>query len=402
MQIEKICEHKQCTGCSTCMQICPKSAITMKADDEGFIYPVISDEKCIGCRKCIHICPANSTHLGNVGKFYMGKHKDKSVLSKSSSGGMFTALADYLLKKGGVVFGAVRSNVNGEVYHTYIQHGSEIGPLRLSKYYQSNINDSYLIVRHFLEEGRFVLFSGTACQIAGLYAILGAGLREKLITVDVLCHGVASKLVVDEYIKSKEKKFKKKISSVDFRVKTEDVGWTSGGGTRMKLTFEDGTVFVAEKSTDTFFTGFNRNIFLRESCYSCRYCGMERISDFTIADFWGCPEELLSKKEQKEGVSVIVANTDKANMILDMLKDDIDVTQIEPEIVIRRNKAFIKPQDRPAMRNKFFKYLKILGYDKTVELFFARRYSSLFIKHSLRKLLGDKAYEKVKRKISMK
>ena len=290
---------------------------------------------------------------------------------------MFTALADYALKKDGVVFGAVRNNENGEVYHTYIQHGSEIGPLQLSKYYQSNINDSYLVAKQFLEEGRFVLFSGTACQIAGLYAIIGENLRENLITVDVLCHGVASKLVVDEYIKSKEKKFKKRIMSVDFRVKTEDVGWASGGGTRMKLIFEDGTIFVAEKATDTFFTAFNRNIFLRESCYSCQYCGIERISDFTIGDFWGCPEELLSKKDQKEGVSVIVANTDKANEILNMLKDDIDVIQIDPEIAIRRNKAFIKPQDRPAKRNKFFKYLKMFGYDKTVELFFARRYSSL-------------------------
>lgn len=237
MQIDKICDRNQCTGCSACMQICSKSAITMKTDDEGFIYPVISADRCIGCKKCIRICPANNEHHGNVGKFYMGRHKDKSVLNNSSSGGMFTALADYVLKKNGVVFGAVRNNDSGEVYHIYIQHESEIAPLRLSKYYQSNIGDSYLTAKQFLQEGRFVLFSGTACQIAGLYAVIGENLREKLITVDVLCHGVASKIVVDEYIKSKEKKFKKKILSVDFRVKTEDVGWASGGGYKNETDF---------------------------------------------------------------------------------------------------------------------------------------------------------------------
>lgn len=237
MGIKSICDRQRCTGCSACMQVCPKSAISMEKDQEGFIYPVISEERCVECKKCIRFCPSNNIIPGSVGTFYMGRHKEKAVLKNSSSGGMFTALADYVLGRNGVVFGAVRNNEDGEVYHTFIQHNCDLAPMRLSKYYQSNINDSYQIANRFLKEGRLVLFTGTACQIAGLYSVMDIKYREFLITVDVLCHGVASKLVVDEYIKSKEKKFKKKIKAVEFRVKTQDVGWASGGGYKNEADF---------------------------------------------------------------------------------------------------------------------------------------------------------------------
>lgn len=170
-----------------------------------------------------------------------------------------------------------------------------------------------------------------------------------------------------------------------------------GGGTRMKLTFEDGTVYIAEKASDTFFTGFNRNLFLRESCYQCQYCGMERITDFTIADFWGCPKELLSEEEQKEGVSVIVCNTEKAESILIDIRSEIELTQIDSETVIRKNKAFSSPQNRPNRRSKFFSVLKILGYDRTVEILYARKYFPLYMKHFVRRAIGDERYNSIKR-----
>ena len=294
----QICPQDKCTGCGTCANVCPVKSITVKENHEGFLYPFIDQDKCVDCGLCQRTCPAiHDTRIGES-VFYMAWHKDKSVLMDSSSGGVFTALAHYVFRCGGVVFGAIKDPETREVYHCCARNDEELTALRPSKYYQSNLKDAYKQVKEFLEKDTYVLFTGTACQIAGLYAFLGKDDIEQLITADVLCHGVASKKIVDAYIISKEKQFKKKIKNILFRVKDMKTGWYSGGGTRMKLEFDDGSLYVSEKGYDTFFVGFNRNDFLRESCYSCKYCGTERVADLTMGDFWGCNFEKVPAEQK--------------------------------------------------------------------------------------------------------
>ena len=225
-----ICTKEQCTGCGACVQICPKQCITMRPDSEGFRYPFVDEQQCVNCKKCVDVCPVSHAPTIHAATFYMAWHKDKDVLLHSSSGGVFTALATIVLRRGGVVFGAALDEATREVYHTMAENEEELDKLRMSKYYQSDTRDVYQIVRTKLQEGRQVLFSGTACQVAALYCFLGDKVEwPNLLTVDVLCHGVSSKKVVDAYISSKEKRYKKRIRSIRFRVKGSDVEWQSGG-----------------------------------------------------------------------------------------------------------------------------------------------------------------------------
>ena len=260
MAISQICKRNNCTGCALCEQVCPNKAIAMKIDSEGFRYPVIDDKKCIECGLCIKKCPNNCNVNTNKSDFYMGWHKDKDILLSSSSGGAFSALADYVLKKDGVVFGVCKDSDTREVRHIYVSSEEELEKLKLSKYYQSNMSDVFSAVKNFLCDDRLVLFTGTACQIAGLYSYLEERTIDNLITVDVLCHGVPSKKVIDAYIESQEKRFKKKVVDFSFRIKEGKMGWRRG--TRMKLSFSDGTHYSFDSKYDTFFLGFNENYFL--------------------------------------------------------------------------------------------------------------------------------------------
>ncbi len=259
MTMEKICDVEECTGCGTCALLCPYGAVSMQENKEGFRYPHIDRNQCAACGFCRKKCPALRETKKHAAKFYMAWHKDRKVLLTSSSGGVFTALAHYVFRRNGVVFGALRDQKSWEVYHACAENDVELEPLKLSKYYQSDAARVFAQVKDLLESGRWVLFTGTACQIAGLFSFLGKTSREKLITADVLCHGVASKKVVDAYIQSVEKHFNKQVTGYDFRVKDQKTGWNSGGGTRMNIKFSDGSRFVNENGTDTFFFGFNHN-----------------------------------------------------------------------------------------------------------------------------------------------
>ena len=196
----EICNHLSCTACGACKNVCSKSAISMREDSEGFLYPYIDESSCVNCGLCQKVCPANKDTPVSAATFYMAWHKNDEVLQKSSSGGVFTALADYVLARNGVVFGAVKNPDTQEVCHIMINNVQDLDKLRLSKYYQSDTKNVYQQIRGLLMQDRFVLFSGTACQVAGLYSaldkwkvnreIIRGGASRRLITADVLATAV--------------------------------------------------------------------------------------------------------------------------------------------------------------------------------------------------------------------
>lgn len=389
----KICNLNECTACEACVQSCPVACITMKENKDGFLYPNIDENKCISCLKCAKVCHNNQKLAKNKSIFYMGWHKDIEILKKSSSGGAFTAIADFVLEQGGVVFGAAFDKETRSVKHVAVENGKNLDEIRLSKYYQGTIDDCYVKTKEILKN-RWVLFSGTACQIAGLYTFLGKD-YVNLITVDVLCHGVASHKVVDEYIKCKEKKYKKKIVDFKFRLKPNDSDWMNGGGTKIKLYFDNGTSSVVNNETDTYFVGFNSYLFLRNSCYNCKYIGTERIADFTLADYWGVPIEQITDKERKYGVSLILANSDKAKKIIHMLKRDMIIKQIDPRNAISHNQALEKPSTFNPHRISFFRKLGRRDFDKLVYMYNWKRYGKIFLKRFIKRILGDSRYNSV-------
>lgn len=224
----EICPKDECTGCEACATACPTQCISMMAECDGFYYPEIDPSKCIECHKCVKTCPNNYELKKGVSDFYMGWHRDKDVLLNSSSGGAFTAISQYVLRKNGIVYGAYFDEDTQRVEHISVEKEEQLYKLRLSKYFQSRINECYKNVEIELKKNRLVLFTGTACQIAGLYKFLNRE-YDNLITADVLCHGVTSKKVVDKYIDSKEKRYRKKIKRIRFRLKPSDSDWMQGG-----------------------------------------------------------------------------------------------------------------------------------------------------------------------------
>ncbi len=407
----EICNHLSCTACGACKNVCSKSAISMREDSEGFLYPYIDESSCVNCGLCQKVCPANKDTPVSAATFYMAWHKNDEVLQKSSSGGVFTALADYVLVRNGVVFGAVKNPDTQEVCHIMINNVQDLDKLRLSKYYQSDTKNVYQQIRGLLMQDRFVLFSGTACQVAGLYSaldkwkvnreIIWGGASRRLITADVLCHGCTSRKAVSCYIKTKEKQYKKTIKDYYFRVKTKNVGWQSGGGTRMKLEFSDGTYKVEDKASDTFFVGFNNYLFLRESCYQCKYCGTDRISDFTLADFWGVDSHEVPPKQMLLGVSVMCANTDMAKEMLPELSNSLYIEKIDSQKAIPYNLTFSQPGDRPKIRDSIFKRLENQNFDSVVKHACWKYYLKLDVKQTIKKCIGESRYKKMVSKIKV-
>lgn len=387
----EICTKEQCTGCGACQQICSKEAIQLIEDENGFRYPSIDKTLCVNCKRCVGVCPNNTVLNTGKASFFMGTHKDIDVLRNSSSGGAFTALAEYVLRKGGVVFGAAFIPETRQVKHIRVNSVDELNKIRLSKYYQGTTEKTYIEAKKCLRQG-LVLFSGTACQIAGLYSYLG-GNDSNLLTVDILCHGITSKKVVDKFIASKEKQFNKQVESFRFRLKPNDSEWCSGEGTKMRIDFADGTRIIEPKEKDTFFIGFNQYLFLRDSCYRCKYVGTDRISDFTLADYWGVDLESLSEKEKKYGVSLILANSDEAKQCIEELKRDIDIKSIDSEIAIRYNQALIKPSTDNPNRVEFFAKIDITDFDMLI-----KRFNKIhFLKVKFKGLIGKRNVERIKK-----
>lgn len=366
----EIKEKHRCSGCSACYNVCPKNCIEMKQDEEGFLYPVIDKNKCVNCGLCEKTCPIiNKQSVANkTPKTFAAINKNEEIRMKSSSGGLFSAIAEYVLEQNGVVFGA-GFDENFMVCHQYCTTIEDLEKLRTSKYVQSSIGESFKQARGFLNEGKTVLFTGTACQIAGLKAFLRKD-YDNLITQDVICHGVPSPLVWQKYLQYRSEQAKLKLAKVCFRDKSS--GWRQYS-VALHFKNEDGQESTYKKrfSNEPFMNMFIFNKVLRPSCHKCSFKGVSRESDITLADFWGSGfKKVAPHMDDNKGCSLVIIHSEKGLAMFKQLSDKIDFAEVDHKIALKRNamvrkSAMKSPRRKYAMKNlnkmPFDKYIKKYG-----------------------------------------
>ena len=308
----KLTSNQNCCGCTACASICPKGCIAMTPDSEGFCYPQIDEANCINCGLCEKVCPLlHKPAQHDVLNVYGAKNSDDSVRFTSSSGGMFTLFAEWVLNSGGTVFGA-ELDENLQVRHTAIESTDTLPKLRGSKYVQSNMNGIFKQVRTLLNSGKPVLFSGTPCQIAGLKGFLMKDYAN-LITVDVVCHGVPSAKVYNKHLQEIAAAAGEAVQQVKFRDKAN--GWKQGE--TLFLTAHQR--FGAPKRQETYMRLFLNNVSIRPSCADCAFNNKHSLADITIADYWGVDKQFPEFDDDK-GVTLVLINTVKGQQLFDDVK----------------------------------------------------------------------------------
>lgn len=316
----QIKDKADCCGCTACASICPKDAINMEPDTLGFKYPKVDLNKCIDCGLCENVCAFNDhydTSL-NLAKplAYAARHKDMKEVETSRSGAAFIAISDYVLENGGVVYGAGYTD-HFRVVHKRATTKEERDEFKGSKYVQSDLNHVFLQIKKDLKNGLTVLFSGTPCQTAGLNSYIGKKLRERLILIDIVCHGVPSPYIWKDYIAYLEKKHKDSICQVNFRDK-QLFGWTAH-----YETFKFSNIKEKKLVSKSFKYLFFKHVMLRFSCGICPYTNTRRPSDITIGDFWGWEKTDSNINTDDKGISLILINTKKGSMIFNSIKSQM-------------------------------------------------------------------------------
>lgn len=341
----KITDKSSCCGCEACRNVCPRQCITMQEDREGFVYPEVDATACVDCGLCETVCPVLHPAQRRLPvEVYAARNRDESVRLASSSGGVFTRLAEWILDRGGVVFGA-RFNEKWEVVHDYAETREALARFRGSKYVQSRIGDTYRQAERFLKEGRMVLFTGTSCQIAGLKRFLRRE-YENLLAVDVICHGVPSPKVWRRYLNDLTEGAPESISSVSFRDK--QAGWRNFS---LKVECEYKS-YQANFKFDLFYNLFLENLILRLSCHSCPSKGGRSSSDMTLGDFWGI-EQVDPAFDDDRGCSVVLVYNSAWRPIL----EGIDIRRVAYDQVLSGNPAIEYPVKRSINRNYLFRLL---------------------------------------------
>lgn len=379
----KIEEKSDCCGCMACMNACPVSCISMEVDKEGFWYPRIDEEKCIHCNLCEAVCPISNNAISSKEisvdevKAYACINLAQEIREASSSGGVFSLLAEEVIKDSGKVYGAAFDE-EGLVCHIGVENEEELSKLRGSKYLQSRIDECYLKIKEELEKGRKVLFSGTPCQNAGLRTFLRKD-YENLYCVDFICHGVPSPSVWKKYLNYLEKYMglpRDRESNPSFRSKKD--GWIRFS---ISIPFSNGIEYRENLNNDLYMQTFLKDISLRPSCYECQFKPSNNISDITIADFWGI-QHVLPEMFDNKGTSLVFVNSKKGEKLLKAVSEKMKWKEVDYNKAIEYNPSAYRSVKRPKRREKFFKNINCMD-----------------IEVLMKKVTKDSFYLKAKRKV---
>lgn len=304
-----------CCGCGACMEICPKQAIRMVQDQEGFLYPKVEKSRCIHCGKCGEICPMRKKGKISDENLYMGAQaKDGQLRYSGSSGGIFSVLAQYILAHQGIVYGAGYDEAM-KVIHKGVEDQKRLGQIKRTKYVQSNMEGIYGRIEKNLKENRWVLFCGTPCQAEALMKYLDQS-YEKLLVVDLVCYGVPSPGIWKDYVTYLEQIHKGKMTDFSFRDKrNRDNG-------HIRSCIIGGKEYAVSLYQDLYCRMYFKNYILRPSCHACRFCTVDRRSDLTIGDFWGI-ENVRREMDDGMGTSMIIVRSEKAKRIWKEIEQDL-------------------------------------------------------------------------------
>lgn len=367
----RIVPHEKCTGCGACFNICPKSAIRMKADKEGFLYPSIEEPLCVHCGKCEQICPALHPNFLNTEDpecFAMMAKDD--VRRTSSSGGVFSLVADWIFKQGGVVCGAAYSDDVYSVQHKLVHSKVELVSLMGSKYTQSLIGTVYSEIKELLNSSRPVLFTGTPCQVAGIHAFLEKE-YDNLYTMDLICHGVPSPTLYEQFVREEETKHNSKAVKVSFRDKSI-AGWEVA----TSIDFENGDRYTAKRSECPYMKAFLSLASLRKSCGHCPFAALPRQGDLTLGDFWDI-NKFDPALDDKKGTSLVLCNNEKGEKLLHAITADaIRMKKIPIDFAVKHNAQIKFSSLHNEKRDRFYDLINTYHYslEKAVDYGLNRRF----------------------------
>lgn len=349
-----------CCGCALCEYVCPKNAITMKMID-GFYYPDINQELCIDCGICQKKCPFNKdkNEQSNCKEAYALKNKNDDVIKKSSSGGIFTALSDYILSLDGYIIGA-DFDQNMNAIHTVASTSSERDRMRGSKYIQCDTAGIYYKIKQLLETGKPILFTGTPCQVAAARTAFSG--KENIYFVDIICHGVPSPDVWKKYVDFIENKYNKKLAFYSFRDK-EKSGWRNYSA---KLTFTDGSTLSHNNITGSFIELFSYDVCMRESCTKCPFTSLFRYGDITIGDFWGI-ENIIPEISDNKGISAVMLNTQNGENLFSKISSSVDVFACKQTDIAKKQPNLSRPSSFSNKAANFQKDIRIMPFEEILK-----------------------------------
>lgn len=404
-----VIERKEdCCGCTACESICPQNCIKMETDEEGFFYPMVSSNRCIDCNKCINVCPIkysrNHTKVNeekrikkmdinfiikksaNIPDCWIAFNKNDYIRENSTSGGLFTAFAEHILDKGGSVYGVIIDE-DMNVVHDSTTKAEELESFRGSKYVQSNQVGIYKKVKNDLLTNKWVLYTGTPCQVNGLIRYLGNKHYEKLLTMDVICHGVGSPEYWKNYTDYITDKFKSKIKKVHFREKT--YGYNSAC---LAVYLLNGSSCQKDHDNDFYWSAFSKCYIFRPSCYECEFKTCTHVSDFTVGDYWDS-SNLPSKFKTAEGCSLLLVHTNKGKIILSQVSNKLEIKEEELRTALLVNgghqpSMLIASSYKPTKRDEFMSDMKKLKIDQLIN-----KYIPISRKQSLKGVLKPILYK---------
>ncbi len=363
--MKNIVEQSRCTGCELCRNICPKGAIQMQKNTEGFLYPHINEVMCIECKQCVKTCPILKPKQTLViePQAIISRSKDLTVVKNAASGGFIQELCHYIIKEGGVVCG-VGYNEQLEVIHKLANTLEELQEFSGSKYAQSRIGTVYLDCKNMLLADKVVLFIGTPCQVAALKSYLQVE-YEKLYTVDFVCHGVPSPGIWEQYKQMLEQKYHTEIRSCNFRDKK--YGYRS---TCMRVNFINGKTYYASPRTDYMLKAFYKNAINRPSCGACEFKTVQRVSDFTCYDSWQAEKISSQCTNDNQGYTNVLLQSEKARALLPYLENYIDSVEVALQKIYPKNGGMLTNSAKPYVkREEFWQELSRSSYKSAIQTY---------------------------------
>ena len=361
-------KENECTGCGACFNKCPVPAIQMVENSEGFLFPHINESTCIHCGQCLAVCPVHKVEYQNLNEpeCYAACAND-DIRMDSSSGGIFTLAAQYILDQNGYVCGAAYTDNFEKVEHILISDESELSCLRGSKYVQSDMGQNYRKIQEILKDGKLVLFTGCPCQVAGLYKFLGHE-YDNLFTIDLVCHGVPSPKVFRRFVQQRKKEYGP-IKYLSFRDKRA-YGWTVS----TLINFDNGETYKKYRTDSSYMKSFLELMSLRKSCGNCPFAHIPRMGDLTIADFWNI-DKYNKEYDDKKGTSMVLINNERGRHLFDLIRWKMILCEKVPLDFAKKNNAQLYASSKLHPRRKrFFSILDLYDIDKAIDYGINRRF----------------------------